>query len=287
MSYLRPSPYYKDYKITTNYYQTDSMAMFERNKSILGPHWRFYNLPIEYKMNSIGYRMKELEDIDYSNYIAFFGCSYTVGVGLPLEETFAYKIAHMMGLGDNYINAAVGGSSTSWAMLNILRLIGTAPAKPKIIIVNWTYIQRMHYWLRNDLTFMQPNGTLIKPDISKYWKEVYETTILEVSHINNTFDYIKETVVTLCRLAGIKLIQLSSIAWPADFFNRHPDIIRVPIRPEVLPVNRIDIHNLIRARDIVSDISMSIQDDTGTFTAHPGIYHQDRVVEAFTKEIQL
>jgi hypothetical protein len=256
------------------------MEMFERNKSILGPHWRFYNLPIEYKMNSIGYRMKELEDIDYSNYIAFFGCSYTVGVGLPLEETFAYKIARMMGLGDNYINAALGGSSTSWAMLNILRLIGTAPAKPKIIIVNWTYIHRMHYWLRNDLTFMLPNGAMIRPEISKYWKEAYETTILEDSHINNTFDYIKETVVTLCRLAGIKLIQLSSIAWmPADFFNRHPDIIQVPISPEVLPVNRIDIHNLIRARDI--------QDSTGTVTAHPGIYYQDRVVEASIAALDL
>jgi hypothetical protein len=265
---------------TSEFYTADNALTFSDNKHKLGPQWRFYSLPITYKINSHGYRMnKQLDEIDYNNYIAFFGCSFTVGVGLPLEETYAYRIAGHYGLGDNYINAAVGGSSPSFVVANMVHMFKNVPRLPKAIIVNWPPLNRIHYWYKDRLTFMSTTlrtGTFDH----KYWQRAFEDTVLETSHMINSSKGLVDTVTTLCKISGVKLFQFSSMhPITHDSIVEHcPDVSYVPFRDLQYTeeeINTIDVINRMKARDIHQ-----------TF-AHPGIYHQDRVVEASISALNL
>ena len=92
--YLLLSPYENEHGITSNYLQGDTQEKHIYNRNRFGSKWLWDNATIEYKMNSHGYRMeKELDKIDFDNYYAFFGCSFTVGIGLPLTTTFPYMIS--------------------------------------------------------------------------------------------------------------------------------------------------------------------------------------------------
>lgn len=59
--------------------------------------------PIEYKLNSYGYRCNEFNNQE----ILTLGCSHTEGHGLPLDLTWPYLISQKMN--KDYINLAKGG----------------------------------------------------------------------------------------------------------------------------------------------------------------------------------
>ena len=106
---------------TLNFAHTDSEELFLKNKKKFGPRWYYANKTFEYKFNYLGYRMnKELNEVDYDNHIAFFGCSNTVGIGLELEETFSYRIANQLGV--DYINGAIGGASPDFVFLSLIHI---------------------------------------------------------------------------------------------------------------------------------------------------------------------
>ncbi len=280
MSYLLSSPYIKYHNKTSEFYTADDALTFSYNKYKLGPQWRFHNLPITYKVNSHGYRMnKQLDEIDFDNYIAFFGCSFTVGVGLPLEETYAYRIADIYGLGDNYVNASMVSSSPSFVVANMVHMFKNVPRLPRAIIVNWPPLNRIHYWHKDNLTFMFTN---ISKGIfgHKYWLRAFEDTVLETSHMINTSKSLVDTVTMLCKIAGVKLFQFSSMhSINVDSIVGYcPDVSYVPFMDREYTeeeINTIDFINRIKARDIHQ-----------TF-AHPGIYHQDQVVEASIAALDL
>lgn len=65
------------------------------------------NTTIEYKFNNYGFRSDEF--IFGKENIVFLGCSYTVGIGIPFEKTFAKTVANELGLA--CYNLSVGGGS--------------------------------------------------------------------------------------------------------------------------------------------------------------------------------
>jgi hypothetical protein len=232
----------------------------------------------------------ELHETDWSNYIAFFGCSYAFGTGLPLEETYAYRIAEHYGC--DYINASMNGGTPGFVMLNLVKLLATAPAKPKAIHINWPPLYRATYWRNHQLVNLQPDylNYIADKEYAQYWRAAYETTILEDSHVHNTFRHYLDTVGLLVKAYGIPIFQMSTgphhESGPyLNFFAQYPQIKRIHTGREGLSnqaIATIDNINLLQARDLY------VQDQWGgRVHAHPGKYHQDRVVEAFTKEIQL
>jgi hypothetical protein len=62
---------------------------------------------ITYKINSHGFRCDEFET---GPYLVALGCSYTVGIGLPVESTWPYLVSQALGL--KCANLAWGGYST-------------------------------------------------------------------------------------------------------------------------------------------------------------------------------
>ena len=97
---------------TLDWLPTDTKESYE--KLIQDPEHRAYfadlgwDQPgaITYKFNSHGFRADEF---DGGPYLVALGCSYTIGIGLPVESTWAYQTAQALNL--KCANLAWGGYS--------------------------------------------------------------------------------------------------------------------------------------------------------------------------------
>jgi hypothetical protein len=276
MSYLIKTPYLTEYGINTPYIHADSKELHDINKKRLGPYWKWYNNDnFTYNFNSYGYRMdKELDDVNFDNYIAFFGCSYTVGVGLPLKETYAYRVASELGV--DYVNAALGGGSPMFVYNNFIKMFTTAPKRPKAVIINWPDIYRTMYWFDNDLQFKGPNFPANSQ--GDYWRDSYKAFISEKSNIENVFSLYRDTIRLVCELSNCKIFEFSTHQPTGDFFERYPEINNIPLCDEnlVIPNSNLTLYNVKFARDMMKGM-----------IAHPGLQHQQYVTERLLKELQL
>lgn len=265
MTYLIKSPYINERANVQQFAHSDSEELFTKNKKELGSDWIWHDKEITYKFNRYGYRMKELEEVDFNNYYAFFGCSFGVGIGLPLEETYAYKIAQQANV--DYVNASVGGSSIEFAHINFIELFTHAPKLPKKVIINWPEITRTCFWYKDRLEFYLANKINSEP----FWEDAYRSFILEESHLTNRFKTIRQSVQTMCDIANVELFEISTYQADPYFYENHRGIQRIKMNPR--PVEHtIEFYNQSFARDIHVQKPVPL--------AHPGIFFQDKVVEA-------
>lgn len=269
MSYLLPSPHTDTYSLTSSYSHTDTLALHEKNKKRYGPEWYWYDREIVYKMNKLGYRMdKEVEDVDFNNYYAFFGCSYTVGTGMRIEDTFPHIISSRSGV--DYINGAVGGASPDFAFYNIVTLLTTAPKKPKMLIVNWPEVSRTCFWERNQLTFFLPNFSSKK----NHWANAYKDFIMEDTHMHNRLKMYRDSLKLMCGANGIQLFEFVTYQSDDQFHSKQEGIHAVPVAHpdyDTIPL----LH-----RNKGRDVSMN-----ETASAHPGFLHQHNIARLFYKEM--
>tara|TARA_R110000868_G_scaffold248113_1_gene504492 strand:+ start:3271 stop:4287 length:1017 start_codon:yes stop_codon:yes gene_type:complete len=242
--------------VTNQFYDIDKESLFEQNKLKYGKDWIWYDSnKISYKFNSHGYRMKEFDQINQSNYIVTLGCSNTFGLGLPLEETFAYKIADKLRC--DLVNAAVCGGSNDIIINNLTRILKNEN-KPKQIIINWTLPGRKSFWVHPG------NHVIGLPNqLPKTWVDSYE----EYLNMNNTWEYYfrehRLLAQTMCKLAGVDL-------WEFTFFQNSttPNLKIIEWVMDMTKLNDISYVNNMFARDINSKIGV----------VHPGIYWQDIAV---------
>jgi len=219
---------------------------------------------------------KELEEVDFDNYFAFFGCSYCVGVGLPLEETYAYRIAKRYNV--DYVNAGTGGGNVDFAHINFVKLFTEAPKLPKAVIVNWPELTRTCFWTKTDgedRLEMFLSNHIDDNSQRSLWKNTYKEFVMNENQINNRFTTIRQTFQTMCKLAGVKLFEFTSHQTARDFSKRHPGITHIPMFPHTGDQKSIQYYNLCRARDI----------DPVTNICHPGIYHQSEVLQTVSREM--
>lgn len=80
--------------------------------------WFYTNKRIPYQLNEYGYRSDKLSNIDDSDYILTFGCSYSYGIGLFYEDTYSYKLANKLNLKN--INLAIPGGGISEMVYNTI-----------------------------------------------------------------------------------------------------------------------------------------------------------------------
>lgn len=84
---------------------------------------------ITYKFNSYGFRCDEFSDRPTA---MFLGCSNTVGVGIPYENTWAYIVSKELNL--ECANLGLGGGSSDSAFRMCLGYIDIV--KPKLVVYN-------------------------------------------------------------------------------------------------------------------------------------------------------
>lgn len=241
-----------DINSNVEFYASDSEENYKQQCKLLGTSWIYHNKPITYELNSLGYRMKEFDQIDWSNYMAVFGCSITTGVGLALEDTFSYKISQSLNL--DLVNASMSGSGNDVVLMNLSRLL-ESNLPPKLIIINWSHIARKCYW-----NYSRFNLFGISIDKPGPWKKAYDCYVENLDQWRFEFLEIKRQVETLCKLAGVPIWQLTNFSG-LEFAH---DITKIVYQyPNTSDINYIN-ENVAR--------------DYGT-AFHPGIRLQDLIIE--------
>lgn len=126
-----------------NWYQTDA----EENYSTINTGQLNYQKDeIQYEFNSMGYRCDEFTETSEFP-ILFMGCSYTEGVGLPLNEVWAYhlhkKIVEATNKKIPFWSLAKGGTSIDYASRRFFEFGHTL--KPKYVFYLLSGISRREY----------------------------------------------------------------------------------------------------------------------------------------------
>lgn len=290
MSYLIKSDLLPN-STTSSFIHLDSEKQFRINQTTLGKDWYWYDKSFTYQINDYGYRMnKDLHEVNFDNYIAFFGCSFTVGQGLPLEHTFAYRIAQQANM--DYVNAAITGSSTDSVFYNFTKLVSTAPNLPKIVVINWPHFARTMYWYKDSIIDFLPYtlDTDRRSEGVKFWINSYKSHVLETSNFISRLDYIRQNIITFCNLAGIKLFEFTthqygdaeheyanSKMWHVHWLQEWP----IKLQGQAL----LEFQNRYFARDITPNNNKILKllkfPNYLVGWAHPGIACQDQVVDKF------
>lgn len=133
--------------LTTNWVINDSEQAFLFRKSTMPSDWSFNDLKIQYNFNQNGYRAPEWSDVDWSKSIIVFGCSLTMGVGLPYEWTWAQKLSRKLNV--PVINLGVSGGSNVLSLYNSYRLVSKG-IRPLAVINMLTSTDRATFFLDND-----------------------------------------------------------------------------------------------------------------------------------------
>jgi hypothetical protein len=182
----------------------DSLSLYNKNCKIFGPNWYYYSNPITYRWNSKKFRMnKEIEKVDWNNYIYFSGCSYTVGAGVELERSFPYLAAQQLSI--DYVNTAISGASVELVLQNTVEFLKECNKYPKAAIINWPEIFRTSWWENNGEV-----GLYMPKEYSGNWVSSYKQFLKNNTHIRKRFQFIRNTVVLIFKLANVPILEVST-----------------------------------------------------------------------------
>jgi hypothetical protein len=134
-----------DPDIDSNFYGTDTKKLFETNLKTQSDTWVYRTQPVNYSVNSDGYRTKEFKTIDWANSIVVFGCSVVFGTGVDNQHTIPAMIEQQSGIPT--INMGIGGSSMMASFHNSLILNQRHPP-PLAIVQLWTDYSRTVYYYK-------------------------------------------------------------------------------------------------------------------------------------------
>ena len=134
------------------------------------------NTEISYTYNSYGFRSESFDNSSSIEGLLSLGCSYTEGVGIHNEDTFAYQLSKKLGLCNWNLGQGGGGSDTCFRLAHHW----VPKLKPKVVIMLTPDLLRTEL-LWNDLQNKSHHKELASPfwsfDDSKYNCELYETYI--------------------------------------------------------------------------------------------------------------
>ena len=130
-----------DFILQSRQNQTWSESGIDSLKGCLDKeHFKSYPYQITYNYNSRGFRDTEWPDniTELRDSIWCIGDSFTVGIGSPLTHTWVNLLQGK--LNQRCINVSMDGASNNWIARKAIQVLKTI--KPKIIVIQWSYIQR-------------------------------------------------------------------------------------------------------------------------------------------------
>jgi len=179
---------------------TDSEELYQKNliknRSQL-EQFGWIDRPITYRFNKHGFRADEFDSISPS--VVFLGCSHTLGVGLPVESTWAHLVSTKLKI-KNY-NLGIGGASNDTAFR--LAHYWIDQLKPSVVIFLSTERTRVELHIDDDQIYdvsVWPIGFSMVDTFAKSWIS---------NDTNSNMNYLKNTLAIkqLCSEYGIKYIQ--------------------------------------------------------------------------------
>ena len=92
------------------------------------------------QLNSHGHRCKELNELNFRNYILFVGDNAGLKLDLPIEETFPYITSKQTGM--DYYNLAVFNGGLDVVKNNLIVWLNKFPA-PRAIVVSCEFVNAL------------------------------------------------------------------------------------------------------------------------------------------------
>jgi len=184
---------------------TDTEELYRKNLIQNRPQLAQYNWidrAITYKFNSHGFRADEFDSSKPG--VMFVGCSHTLGMGLPVESTWAYQVSTALKL-KNY-NLGVGGASNDTAFRLAHHWIDRL--RPDIVVFLSTERTRLEVHMDDDQIWnlsIWPLGFPMVDNFMQGWCN---------SDTNSNMNYLKNTLAIeqLCSDRGIKYVQQEALS---------------------------------------------------------------------------
>jgi len=129
---------------TLNFGGYDSKELFEQNLKTQPEDWYYRTHEVKYTLNSLGYRTREFDDIDWKESIVMFGCSLVFGTGVTDEHTIPHFLEQL--LGRPVINMSIAASSIQTVLHNSIILNDSKYPTPKAIVYSFTDLRRFQMY---------------------------------------------------------------------------------------------------------------------------------------------
>jgi hypothetical protein len=256
--------------LTELYNTTDTSELFAINKARLGPGWVWADSKISYNHNSSGYRMnKEITAVD-NKYMLFLGCSHTYGTGLPLEETWAYKLAAKYGI--DYINAATPGSSAEYLVSTLVDILEQGPP-PTITIINWPIISRSVYYTDSGPVHLSVGWLDQNPN--HIYRHAWRSQLLSTVNLHKKFNIMRQTAQVLTSLAKSTMIE----------FTQTPSNIGIPVLNTIYNYEQNPASVLSDIDFLNAHIARDVQRQSDGWLGHYGLSQQQLIVDYCSKTL--
>src|SRR6056300_908888 len=247
---------------TVEFWDSDTKELYDFNCKQFDDNWIWKKEKITYTVNNLKYRCKELDLIDWNNYLAVFGCSLTSCTGINEKDSWPYMISKKLKL--DLLNAGIPGGSNDLILENIKLLLNSKKTKPKFIIVSWTSLIRKAY-KEGNLWFL--HGA-ITTDSTKFVDE-YNNFISNERLQQKNFLKIFFEVNKLCATYNIPIWNFTS--FPYNFFTKYIDVINcnTNIKGSIEEINKTCSRDIQKSR----------------LWCHPGKKMQIDILNFFEKNI--
>ena len=194
---------------TFNWFPADTEERYNEHlktnyQQLLDNNW--IDRQFTYKFNNHSFRCKEFT-LDSS--IMFLGCSHTCGIGLPIENTWAYLVSEQLNL--NMINLGIGGSGpdTSFKLANHY----IPQLKPNIVV----YLEPSNarfYFLKGKWKIIDFSPWHL-PGLPDGYNDFYQAWSINEENLNLNGLKHKLAIEAICNRHNTKLIILND----ADFLK--------------------------------------------------------------------
>jgi len=177
-----------------------NMHLRRRDNPLLEQGW--IDRKFTYKFNQHGFRSDEFEDRDS---VLYLGCSHTIGIGLPWENTWPYLVSKVLQL--KCYNLGIGGGSNDLAFRMAYNYIPML--KPKIVMFLVTYNTRLELLdKKNTHKFFGPGTSPFRND------KFYETWLMNEGNLNANLAKNVLAIEYICKMHNIKFIALDQNEMP-------------------------------------------------------------------------
>jgi hypothetical protein len=199
---------------TLNWYPSDTEELYLHNRKKLGKSWQYYNKDINYLFNDLGYRGPDPQDIIDNNFFITMGCSHTLGMGVPLNETYSHLLAENLNL--KYLNFSTGGGSQNLLWTNTCLLVKNLKFVPRFVVCQWPELERYNSFGKDVHLIANPHGHFDShPKLGKLYRALLEE---EYYFYNSARTYF-ETVNIMWNFLGVKVINFTLCSESKDLFN--------------------------------------------------------------------
>lgn len=145
------------------WYSSDSEEEFA--KHVGKEYYNWTKNEILYKFNSLGYRTKEIADLD-KDFLLTFGCSYTEGVGVNANQIWNHHVSQNLII-DMY-NCAKQATGIDVQYINSMMWDLNKLPTPKLVIVQWPHKARKSF-VFNEKSYFRLEDQSERRTSDGYW----------------------------------------------------------------------------------------------------------------------